>query len=40
MLLFFLGGGSEYHFEGHTDCQNSELKSENVTFNDAFNGKK
>ena len=26
------------YFECHTDSQNREPRSENVTFNDAFNG--
>ena len=27
-----------FYFEYHTDFQDRELKSENVTFNDGFNG--
>ena len=27
-----------YYFEYHTDFQERELKSENVTFNDGING--
>ena len=29
---------SNYHFEDHTDFQDRELKSEQITFNAGFNG--
>ena len=35
---YFPDVSSNYYFEYHTDFQDSELKSENVTFNDGFNG--
>ena len=35
---YFLDVSSNYYFEYHSDFQDLELKSENVTFNDGFNG--
>ena len=34
---YFPDVSSNYYFEYHTDSQDRELKSENVTFNDGVN---
>ena len=40
IAAYFLDVSSKfnYYFEYHTDCQDSDLKGENDTFNDRFTG--